>query len=880
MAMDDPNALNENGLSAEDQEAVNQTFATAPTGATPSAPGAFAGAWKGLAGIPHAAATIGLQAFGDVSARVRGAVDEITGAHDFSNLAGLPEGYGAGTPFKAAPDTVRSWVDENADETAQQIADLQSSVDETYRPDPHTTGAVGQQLFGLADTLTRVGLGTILTRGTAGTEVAAGSIGQERTQDLEAQGVDPGTAAESGALSAASFEAMGAAGGEGGSLASRMLKSMGANVGADLGNRAADSEVLRNAGYGDLASQEQWNDARSIMADAIIGAAFPLVHEGYTHLADASATRAEAKLADNITANPDLFDRLRTNSGYVPAANVDAALTALNGQHATDTAPGIPTDPQSQGLHLKALDAAIKQVANGDDVYVDPIVRGMHTIPRPVTEGAQEGIQAALFGAADDSVTIADVDGMVARGEIGEDVANRMKEFLSHAEDSSNAIGTPHQDYATAGGTIPEPGWLDSTVARGDDGQPLTLYRGSRDGTTGAETFKALGASTGHPTAHLGVFFSDDQADASRYGKVGSYHLDIRNPKRYDIADLPALDDAEEAATLRKQIESEGHDGILLDARPYGGPVQYIAFGPEQVIGAHAREDEQAGGADTGMVRAQPAENLNGSAGGVSASGAPGEPLHPWTPVDDSVSVPYAGGVSDDGRTVYLDKRMPDTVDVDGKTIDAKEAVVLHERTEWPLMHLTGPMDDAQIDALKARIGDDGTVPEKSIEKLRAGEPLTYAEAHQIATFTENHFVREKYGIDPEKYQNALKEAIAKAYREAPHEGDIPADLDEKPYANIGETALLQNATKEIPDGAAGTDEGTVPSIGRLDPVRDSEVAQARAAANAAPDTIIGGDVTTGAAMKSADEDVAEARRLAKGIHAAVACFLRFGGDV
>lgn len=929
MAMDDPAALNDNGLTAEDQEAVNQTFATSPTGAAPPAPGAFAGMWKGLAGIPSGAAHLGLDIYGDVNAGLRGAVDKLTGAHDFSNLEGLPEGYGAGTSFKAAPETLRSKVDEAADETTQQVADLQSSVTDTYRPDPNTTGIIGQQLFGLADTLTRVGLGTILTRGTAGTEVAAGSIGQERAQDLEAQGVDPGTAAESGALSAASFEAMGAAGGEG-SLTARMLKSMGANVGADTANRALDSEVLRNAGYGDLASQEQWNDARSIMADLVIGAAFPLVHEGYTRLADASATRAEAKLADKITANPELFDKLRTNAGYVPAANVDAALTALNGQHAADVAPGIPTDPRSQGLHLKALDAAIMQVARGDDVHVDPIVRGMNTVPRPVPEGKAEGIGEFLadesaepdpfrYAERDENGTVTgyrngenfipafadltpaqrevearaaaqvldDPEAAIAqyanirnaKGEATTDNGNlintdearelfpdynagpeaRSMNALAVHEPSSwvakqawqRALarapreGKDNSVFFTGGGTGagkstgPKriPGLaaiqdraditfdgnlngfdsarrkIDAALASGRDVNILYTFRDPEQafihgavpraerpdyGRTvpipvhvdthvgAAETYLRLKEHyKGNSRVNLRAIYNDFEPGVS--SRIDEFHPDA------EVVKQAATDRGILASEVRDAFERERQAGRVSD-RVYHGTLgtKPEERAPDDGRVAGSAAEDSSGGRSPEVVQARRTQDLNPAAGGVSASG-PGEPLHPWTPVDDTVSVPYAGGVSDDGETIYLDKRMPDTVEVDGKTIDAKEAVVLHERTEWPLMHLTGPMDDAQIEVLKARIGDDGTVPEKSIEKLRAGEPLTYAEAHQIATLTENHFVREKYGVDPEKYQQALTDAIAKARKEAPNEKDIPADLDEKPYANIGEKGLLAN---------------------------------------------------------------------------------------
>lgn len=133
-------------------------------------------------------------------------------------------------------------------------------------------------------------------------------------------------------------------------------------------------------------------------------------------------------------------------------------------------------------------------------------------------------------------------------------------------------------------------------------------------------------------------------------------------------------------------------------------------------------------------------------------------PLSPETPVDASHSIPYAGGVSRNGSKVYIDKRVPRFVDVDGKHVDAHKAIAFHERTEFPLMH---------------------------------GMGMHYADAHQIATAMENHFVRTHYGVDPQHYQQALRGAIGSARQSGEPE---PADLDHKPYDDSGETHLLRNS--------------------------------------------------------------------------------------
>lgn len=150
------------------------------------------------------------------------------------------------------------------------------------------------------------------------------------------------------------------------------------------------------------------------------------------------------------------------------------------------------------------------------------------------------------------------------------------------------------ENLVTVGGGTPRTGWAESTGVMGTDGRPATVYRGSRDGTTTAADFAATGAATGHPSAGLGVWLSADRGDAARYGTVGEYQLDLRNPKVYSIEDFPGFDSIEESRALREQLQAQGHDGVVIDARNVGGPVQFVVFSPESVIPA-TRTFAQAG---------------------------------------------------------------------------------------------------------------------------------------------------------------------------------------------------------------------------------------------------------------------------------------------
>jgi hypothetical protein len=138
-------------------------------------------------------------------------------------------------------------------------------------------------------------------------------------------------------------------------------------------------------------------------------------------------------------------------------------------------------------------------------------------------------------------------------------------------------------------GGLPATGWAAATVVKDRDGNPRVVHRGDNTGATRPESFSGLGARADQPTSYLGVWFSTEQNDAAKYGATGAYYLDLRNPKIYHYADFPDPDTAEEATALRKQLQSQGYDGMAMDMRTLSGaPAEfhYVAFKPEQVIDA------------------------------------------------------------------------------------------------------------------------------------------------------------------------------------------------------------------------------------------------------------------------------------------------------
>lgn len=133
-------------------------------------------------------------------------------------------------------------------------------------------------------------------------------------------------------------------------------------------------------------------------------------------------------------------------------------------------------------------------------------------------------------------------------------------------------------------------------------------------------------------------------------------------------------------------------------------------------------------------------------------------PLPPDTPLDRSHSVPLGGGVSSDGSVIHIDPLIPDHITVPliggGETdINPIPLIKQHESDEFPL--------------------------------LQAG--MKYQPAHALATAKEEARVK-SMGIDPQGYQDAVMEHVKKAKKKS---GNVPADLDPRPYLDSGLGNLL-----------------------------------------------------------------------------------------
>lgn len=260
---------------------------------------------------------------------------------------------------------------------------------------------------------------------------------------------------------------------------------------------------------------------------------------------------------------------------------IDAALDARATTKAQDSAPGKPSNGEQLDMHMQAVADATKATETGlDPDYsrldigeVDPRMAARMNDTIKILDNEVSG-QKAEYNLEEIELT---PEQMAAfKAQIGIQDATTRPEL--HA----------FKDMDTIGGGKPEQSWTENTRVIGADKAPATIYRGSQDGETRVEDFgeARIGGATGHPSSGLGVWFSGSKSDAAEYGKVGEYHLDLRNPKIYSIEDFPGFDTIQESKALRQELIKQGHDGVVIDARNVGGPVQFVAFKPESVIKA------------------------------------------------------------------------------------------------------------------------------------------------------------------------------------------------------------------------------------------------------------------------------------------------------
>ena len=137
--------------------------------------------------------------------------------------------------------------------------------------------------------------------------------------------------------------------------------------------------------------------------------------------------------------------------------------------------------------------------------------------------------------------------------------------------------------------------------------------------------------------------------------------------------------------------------------------------------------------------------------------------------IDRRHDVPYLAGYSRNGKIIYIDRHMPQTMRYGGRDIDTDRYLILHEEVEKTLIDQLG---------------------------------LHYLHAHQIASRAEQAAVRAA-GIRWRDYDRFMQKYVK-------HIGDerltkVPADLDLKPYRDEHDDDLVKRMLECIENKGAPT---------------------------------------------------------------------------
>jgi hypothetical protein len=144
--------------------------------------------------------------------------------------------------------------------------------------------------------------------------------------------------------------------------------------------------------------------------------------------------------------------------------------------------------------------------------------------------------------------------------------------------------------------------------------------------------------------------------------------------------------------------------------------------------------------------------------------------------IDRRHDIPYLAGYSRNGKIIYIDRHMPETMRYGGRDINTDRYLILHEEVEKTLIDQLG---------------------------------LHYLHAHQIASRAEQAAVRAA-GIRWHDYDRFMQKYVKRIGDERLTK--VPADLDLKPYRDEHDEDLVKRMLKSLESKAppAGIDAKAV----------------------------------------------------------------------
>jgi hypothetical protein len=212
------------------------------------------------------------------------------------------------------PDFMDDWLDGQRREAHRNMVESRS--------DPKSMGAIGQALHAIGSVGVEGALGAVpgafvgvATAGPAGAAVGAKtgavtSIGAlsayDKYEELRLQGVDDSTAAKVAGITG-SVMGVGAMlpAFMGQTLTKQIASGVGINVGLGFVERGGSAEVLKGAGYTEMAEHYQMLDGTAVLIDAALGAFFPL---GGRVISRMSSRGVDVAMDANRTVNDQLRD--------------------------------------------------------------------------------------------------------------------------------------------------------------------------------------------------------------------------------------------------------------------------------------------------------------------------------------------------------------------------------------------------------------------------------------------------------------------------------------------------------------------------------------------------------------------------------------------
>jgi hypothetical protein len=131
--------------------------------------------------------------------------------------------------------------------------------------------------------------------------------------------------------------------------------------------------------------------------------------------------------------------------------------------------------------------------------------------------------------------------------------------------------------------------------------------------------------------------------------------------------------------------------------------------------------------------------------------------------------VPYLGGYSRDGATIYIDRDTPSEIKRGKRVYQILQLAPVKAGEPAP----------AQAGGLIRGI----LVHEHWEKTAMLAWGFGYAEAHELATHAENHFARDVLGLDPDDYESVWRPVIKLAEKKLHAQAaQLPPDLDLTPY--------------------------------------------------------------------------------------------------